>query len=347
MNNFDSYEDFEALFDPMNSDRQARRKRKPKAHHQAKKQAHAVIEEIADESNAETDFKTTYVPGIFEEGWLIDSLRPFYDRGLITDVLARVKGGKEANVYRCEARPETGFTLVAAKVYRPRMFRNLRNDKMYREGRQVLSADGKLVKSNDHRAQRALGKKTAFGEQLAHTSWLMYEFNTLQTLSNLGASVPEAISSAENAILMGYRGDENMAAPTLSEVALDTDEAPELFEDVIGNIELMLQNGMIHGDLSAYNILYWDGDITLIDFPQVTDSRSNPHSFDILKRDIVRVCEYFEAQGVHTEPERIMRRLWKRYVELDATIREADMSVLLQQRDEARETRAEARRRDD
>jgi RIO kinase 1 len=347
LNDFDQYENYEAQFDPMNSDRKARRQRKPKAHHQPKKQAYQVIEEIADESNAETDFKTTYVPGLFEEGWLIDSLRPFYDQGLITDVLARVKGGKEANVYRCEARPETGLTLVAAKVYRPRMFRNLRNDKMYREGRQVLSGDGKIVKGNDHRAMRALGKKTAYGEQLAHTSWLMYEFNTLQTLSQLGASVPVALASAENAILMGYVGDENLAAPTLGSVSLDAEEAQWLFDDVLGNIELMLQNSMIHGDLSAYNILYWEGEITLIDFPQVTDSRSNPHSFDILKRDIVRVCEYFESQGVRTEPERIMRRLWKRYVELDANIREADMSVLLQQRDEAREARAEARRRDD
>ena len=138
-----------------------------------------------------------------------------------------------------------------------------------------------------------------------------------------------------------------MAAPPLSEVRLDPDEAAGLFRETMRNIEIMLELGMIHGDLSAYNILYWEGEITLIDFPQVTDSRSNPHSFDILKRDIVRVCEYFESQGVRTEPERIMRRLWKRYVELDANIREADMSVLLQQRDEAREARAEARRRDD
>ena len=318
MNDFDQYEDYEAQFDPMNSDRKARRQRKPKAHHKAKKAQHEVMHEIADEVSIEVEFKTTYMPGLFEEGWLLESLRPFYDRGLITDVLARVKGGKEANVYRCEARPETGLSLVAAKVYRPRMFRNLRNDKIYREGRQVLSADGKLVKSNDHRSMRALGKKTAFGEQLAHTSWLMYEFNTLKTLDEAGGSVPQAIASAENALLMGYCGDENMAAPTLSEISLDADEVKPLFDEAIRNIELMLQHGMIHGDLSAYNILYWDGEITLIDFPQVTDSRANPHAHDILKRDIERVCEYFAGQGVQTTPTGILRRLWKRYVELDA-----------------------------
>ena len=96
MNDFDQYEDYEAQFDPMNSDRRERRKRKPKAHHKAKKDQRVVMEEIADEVSIEVEFKTTYVPGLFEEGWLLESLRPFYDRGLITDVLARVKGGKEA-----------------------------------------------------------------------------------------------------------------------------------------------------------------------------------------------------------------------------------------------------------
>ena len=200
---YDSYDDYEARFDPLKSDRQARRQRKPQAHHTPKKQRQEVIEEIADETNAETSFETTYVPGHFETGWLLDSLRPFYDRGLITDVLARVKGGKEANVYRCAASPETGLTLVAAKVYRPRMFRNLRNDELYREGRQIMTADGKLGKPDD-RMIRAVGKKTAFGQQVAHTSWLMYEYTTLERLYAAGAAVPQPIASAENALLMGY-----------------------------------------------------------------------------------------------------------------------------------------------
>ncbi len=322
------YEEYEIQFDPMNIDRQARRQRKPEAHHQPKKQQHAVIEEIADDTVNEVSFKTTYVPGRFEEGWLLESLRPFYDRGLITDVLARVKGGKEANVYRCAAHPGTGLELVAAKVYRPRMFRNLRNDKMYREGRNVLTADGKIVKTTDHRVMRAIDKKSLFGAQVAHTSWLMYEYKTLQQLHHAGADVPQPISSAENALLMSYCGDANLAAPTLSEIKPDRDEAQPLFVTVMRNIEIMLANGVIHGDLSAYNILYWDGDITLIDFPQVTDSHSNTQAYKILDRDISRVCDYFAAQGVQTDPAAIMYRLWKRYVELDAKLQAADLSVM-------------------
>ncbi len=331
MNDFDQYEDYEALFDPMHSDRKARRQRKPKAHHNPKKAQHEVITEIAAESNAESSFQTTYVPGHFEEGWLLDSLRPFYDRGLISDVLARIKGGKEANVYRCEAHPETGLKLVAAKVYRPRMFRNLRNDKMYREGREVLTGDGRVIKKTDHRIMRALGKKTAFGEEVAHTSWLMYEYTSLQKLYAAGAAVPQPIASAENALLMGYCGDENMAAPALSEVSLDQDEAKPLFVEALRNIEVLLQNGIIHGDLSAYNILYWQDAITLIDFPQVTYTHNNSNAYMILERDITRVCDYFADQGVSAaeDPQTIMWRMWKRYVELDARIQAADLSALI------------------
>ncbi len=333
MNDFDQYEDYESLFDPMHTDRKARRQRKPKTHHVPKKQQSELITEIADADSVEAGFQTTYKPGIFEEGWLIDSLRPFYERGLITDVLARVKGGKEANVYRCLASPETGYSLVAAKVYRPRMFRNLRNDKMYREGRELLTADGKLGKPDD-RMIRAVGKKTAFGQQVSHTSWLMYEYTTLEKLYAAGAAVPQPLSSAENALLMGYCGDEHMAAPALSEIALDRDEAGPLFNEVLRNIELMLQHGLIHGDLSAYNILYWDGEITLIDFPQVTQSRGNAHAREILERDITRVCDYFADQDVPTNAERIMWRMWKRYVELEAHLREADLSRLTAERED-------------
>ncbi len=330
MNDFEQYEDYEARFDPMNSDRQARRKRKPKAHHVAKRDQQEVITDItADTDSAESGFKTTYTPQLFEQGWLIDSLRPFYDRGLITDVLSRVQGGKEANVYRCTASPETGFELLAAKVYRPRMFRNLRNDKMYRDGREILTADGKHGKPDD-RMIRAVGKKTSYGQQVSHTSWLMYEYTTLETLFAAGASVPQPISSAENAMLMSFCGDENMAAPRLSDISLETNEAVVLFREVTHNIEVMLQQGFIHGDLSAYNVLYWEGMITLIDFPQVTQSRGNAHAKEILERDITRICEYFSNQGVRCDADQIMRRMWKRYVQLDAKLQAADLSVILE-----------------
>src|SRR5207245_2379284 len=137
------------------------------------------------------------------------------------------------SVYRCEAHPTTNMGLLAAKVYRPRMFRNLRNDKLYREGRSVLTETGTSVRPNEHRIMRAIGKKSGFGVQVEHTSWLMYEYTTMQRLYKAGVAVPQPIASAENAILMGYVGDEKMAAPTLNQIRLDRDEAADLFAETM------------------------------------------------------------------------------------------------------------------
>ncbi len=256
----------------------------------------------------------TYQPAVYEEEWLKSSLRDFFAQHYITDVLAQVKGGKEANVYRCAPHPRMGTEWLAAKVYRPRMFRNLRNDAMYREGRAVLTADGRAAKKTDHRLMRAIGKKTAFGVQASHTSWLMYEFVTLQKLFDAGANVPRPVAASENAILMGYRGDAQRAAPALSEARIPAEEAPALFDEIFRNIALLLRIGYIHGDLSAYNILYWEGEITLIDFPQVTSALENPNAATILLRDITRVCDYFAPYGIIRDPEEMASELWERYV---------------------------------
>lgn len=323
----DEYDKYEARFDPLNTDRQARRKRKPKVIHKPKKSQHEIINEIADPIGLEAGFETTYVPGIFEEEWLLSSLRDFYTMDFISDVLAKIRGGKEASVYRCQATPKTGMAFVAAKIYRPRKFRNLRNDKLYREGRAYLKADGKEIKTTDHRMMRAIGKKSNLGEQVQHTSWLMYEYTTLQTLHGAGADVPEPVAVADNAILMGYCGDEAMAAPTLNTVRLDAGEAQSLFERTLWNIELMLGHGLIHGDLSAYNILYWAGEITLIDFPQVIEYRTNTNAYAILQRDVRRICEYFADQSVTSDPQSLVDDLWGRYAGAKAVDLIADAST--------------------
>jgi RIO kinase 1 len=322
----DNYDAYRAQFDP-DWDRAVdyhKPKRKPKS----KPTDEEIIETLADEtSGLEGGFHTTYTPARYEAGFLLDSTRTFFEQALITDILAQVKGGKEASVYRCTAHASTGKALLAAKVYRPRQFRNLRNDKLYREGRDILKADGRPAKKNDHRLMRALNKKTSFGVQAAHTSWLMHEFNTLARLYGAGAAVPEPLASSDNAILMAYVGDLKTAAPTLNEIGLERNEAHVLFDKVIQNIQLMLQFGWIHGDLSAYNILYWDHDVTLIDFPQITNSTNNPHAHTILTRDITRVCDYFSRQGVHCDPKRITQQLWQDYNPINEKDRLADWSM--------------------
>jgi RIO kinase 1 len=327
----DQYAAYETRFDPLQHDRQARRARKPKVKHTPKRAQADLLQAMAETEGLEGGFITSYRPSLFEAGWLLDSLRPFYEQAQISDVLALVRGGKEANVYRCQSHQSVNTPLLAAKVYRPRMFRQLRNDKMYREGREIVGDNGRPVKPTDTRVVRALNKKSAFGEQVAHTSWLMHEFKALQVLHNAGAFVPKPYANAENALLMTYCGDEHLAAPALSQISLDLDEARQAFNQVMHTFEIMLTHGMIHGDLSAYNILYWQGQITVIDFPQVTYYASNPHAKSILQRDVVRVCEYFSEQGIERDAGRIARRLWGQYANTSHDNQLADFSEHMQE----------------
>jgi RIO kinase 1 len=315
----DEYEYYEELFDPLAGGSRRSRRRKAKPQHTPKKSQQQIVAELADPEGYEGGFDTTYRPSRHEAEWLLESLRSFYDRELITDVLAQVKGGKEANVYCCEADPVIGVDLLAAKVYRPQQFRAIRNDTLYRQGREVLTATGRAVKKTDHRIMRAIGKKTRFGTQVMQTSWLMHEYKTMERMYQAGGTVPRPIAVSDNAILMGYCGEAGWGAPTLNQVDLDPNEAAILYREVLNNVELMLQHNLIHGDLSAYNILYWAGEITIIDFPQATDSLTNHNAYTILERDIARVCDYFGQHGVQSDPVAVTETLWHRYVMPDGT----------------------------
>lgn len=339
----DDYDVYEDQFNPLHNDRQARRQRKPKPHHQPKKSAAQIVAQIADTIGLEGGFQTTYVPSLYETTWLLQSLENFYQQELISDVLALVKGGKEASVYRCAAHPATGTEWLAAKVYRPRIFRSLRNDQQYRQGRPMLDSDGKAVDPKDRRLQKAIGQKTTLGEQVAHSSWLMYEYTTLELLHRAGAAVPKPIAAGSNAILMQYIGGAYGAAPTLHEVQLDASEVKPLYHEVMRNVELMLRYGRVHGDLSAYNVLYWEGQITLIDFPQVVNSRVskdthifgsavNPDACAILQRDVTRVCDYFARYGLHSDPAHLTNELWQRYAAVNPQVRQADLSRIEEDR---------------
>ena len=321
----DEYEYLAARFqlntDEDNSARNGKPRKKGKQPNGGKRNAVSLADA---QPKLEDAFHTTYRPARYEEVFLKESLQPFVTQTLIDDVLALVKGGKEANVYLCQAAPHLDVELIAAKVYRPRQFRNLRNDITYREGRELVNSLGITIKNQDNREMRAIHKKTSFGAELTHVSWLMHEHITLDRLYKLGAAVPKPMGVGENAILMTYVGDRGRPAPLLHGVSLSHKEAEPLCDEVLRNVELMLAHGMIHGDLSAYNILYWEGKVTLIDFPQVTMSESNHNAYRIFQRDVQRVCEYFAMQGVERDADAIVRRLWARYVRLapDRTVQD-------------------------
>lgn len=304
INFFDELDDHEQVDNFINSDK--RRKRFPERHFKVVRNENAAFVNAQDDSRG--NFKFTYPAARFEEWWLLESLGDLYEHQWITDVLRRVKGGKEASVYQCRAGTAIQAQLAAAKVYRPRSLRNLRNDGMYREGRSDLDGEGRVI--FDDGQMHAMEKKTEYGRELSHQSWIAYEFTSLQELHAAGADVPEPYTMASNAILMGFVGDEESAAPALSEVSLDSSEAGALFERVLRNLDTLLSHERVHGDLSAYNILYWEGDITLIDFPQVVSPLVNKNAFRIFSRDVTRVCEYFSKQGIKSNAQKLAEEMW-------------------------------------
>jgi len=310
---FDELEDFESLppirnVPPTRSRVDRKRRSKPRSDKTGSITEQALLELVEGHEN----FDFSYAASRHEREWILNSLGGFFEGQWLDDVLRLVKGGKEANVYQCLANSSVEGLIqpyIAAKVYRPRQFRNLRNDHMYREGRNLLDSDGRLI--TDDGMLHAIHCRTTYGLDLLHTSWIEHEYNSLQVLHVAGADVPMPLERGSNAILMAYVGEELTPAPTLNSVDLEPEEAGLLFERVIHNVELMLANNLIHGDLSSFNILYWQGEITLIDFPQVVAPRINSNAFRIFERDVVRICEYFNRQGVRSSPKKIARDLWK------------------------------------
>jgi RIO kinase 1 len=284
------------------------RSRKEKNGKNAQKKAAAAAPPSVDAvENQPEEFTFSYSAKLHEGEWIHSALNGFYEQ-MIDDVLRIIRGGKEASVYQCLANPSVGAPYLAAKIYRPRMFRNLKNDHIYREGRGDLDASGNLV-TNDGMLH-AMRKRTRYGLELLHTSWINHEYKTLQVLHAAGADVPEPYASGHNTILMEYIGGEDAAADTLNSIDLPPAEAKDLFERVLHNIKIMLDHNRVHGDLSAYNILYWDGEITLIDFPQAIEPQQNNNSFRIFERDVVRICEYFGRQGVKANGREIASKMW-------------------------------------
>lgn len=317
-NEYDSLEDLESSLNIRNlpsRERHGSKKIRPAAAPRARADETPAGPAAFTDQDDEFDF--SYQASRHERVWIVDSLDGFFDGQWLDDVVRLIKGGKEAHVYQCLANasvpglldPGQESAYLAAKIYRPRKFRNLKNDHLYCEGRGNLDEDGRPI--NNDGMLHAIAKRTEYGRELLHTSWIEHEYNTLRLLHAAGADVPRPLASGSNAILMAYLGDEDSAAPTLNSVSLDRGEAPRLFERVIHNIDLMLANNRIHADLSAYNILYWEGEITLIDFPQAIDPRQNRNAFSIFERDVIRVCEYFARQGVRSDGRRLAAEIWR------------------------------------
>jgi RIO kinase 1 len=239
--------------------------------------------------------------------WLIDE--PYAD----TD-LGVLRTGKEAQVNLIERRGADGrTTLVARKRYLPRQVAAkgqleamgvqqasaFRHDVEYREGRQFR-------KSRD---RRAVERMTAHGKHLLQDRWTGHEHQVMTRLWSAGLSVPYPIGYGQDVFDLQYLGDRDGAAPQLRGARLDDAALALAFEQLVDGLRILVAEGLAHGDLSAYNLLWWDDRLWFIDFPQAVDIAANPRGLGFLHADVVNVCRWFARQGLDIDAEGVFADL--------------------------------------
>lgn len=195
------------------------------------------------------------------------------------EVLSNIKSGKEATVYRVIL----DGNLVAMKIYtnpEERSFKNM--------GTYLL---GKYYKKPSER--RAVAKNNKFAKKLRHKNWVKREFFMLQKLFNNGAIIPRPILQVDNAIFMELLGDINVVAPRLCDIEFNKGEAEKAFKLILNSMKIFWEFGIVHADLSEFNILWWRENPYIIDFPQSVDRRTHPNPREILERDIKNIVNYF------------------------------------------------------
>ncbi|MEJ7839865.1 MAG: RIO1 family regulatory kinase/ATPase [Thermomicrobiales bacterium] len=246
---------------------------------------------------------------LFEDGWL-------------NEVEHVVSSGKEGTVYCCSSSHRIDREFVAVKIYKPRAFRSFKNDAIYTQGRAVgvsvnrFTGVAKPSGAPDRRLERAIRGGSRIGRIASESSWTHHEFSTLTSLHRIGARVPRPYTSTNTAIVMDYVGEPDAPAPKLKDVSFPADQARAVFRMLIDEIELWLSFERIHGDLSPFNILYWNNKITVIDFPQAVSPYENPMAFSLLLRDIENVCRHFPQVADARDPLNIASVLWARVVQI-------------------------------
>ncbi len=209
-----------------------------------------------------------------------DRLRDLIDEGIIDEVVRPLKSGKEAAVFVVIAEGE----YRAAKVYKDVKLRNFRQRQDYVEGRQV----------GDSRKQRAMDKGSRFGKQLREQAWQTSEATAMSRLHAAGVRVPRVHASAEGVLVMDLVVDaEGNPAPQLAHARFTRDDALRCHGIVIRQIALMLCAGLIHADLSEFNILQAADGPMVIDLPQAVEATRNNNAKRMLLRDVANITRFF------------------------------------------------------
>ena len=249
---------------------------------------------------------------MLQDDLLSSSLEDFFERNLITDVFEILKSGKEATVCSCRAHANLGGGLLAAKIYKPIEHRSFKNDQLYRQHKGYHF--GKSMRGG--REMRALANKSDMGRDVQIGSWINYEWETLNHLHDIGADAPRPIAQSHSgpAILMQFIGDDSSPAPQLRTLRLTPQQANHVYARICDNIQLLLANNRIHGDLSPFNILYWKNQAIMIDFPQSIDPRENPRSYELPSRDIENVWRFCNKFSPQPDPWKFAGNLWSKFL---------------------------------
>lgn len=229
-------------------------------------------------------------------------IQPLVDNGLVDEVVRRLMSGKEADVYivRC------GDALRCAKVYKETSRRSFKQAVHYQEGRKV----------RDTRLARAMAKGSRYGRKQQEESWQTAEVDALYRLADAGVRVPQPYCCLDGVLLMELITDDTGdVAPRLCDVAMTAEQAREDHATVIRQVVRMLCAGLVHGDLSEFNVLVDKDGPVIIDLPQAVDAAANNHARAMLERDINNMTHYYGQYAPELLTTRYAQEIWALYAD--------------------------------
>ncbi|MBQ4862490.1 serine protein kinase RIO [Pseudoalteromonas sp. MMG013] len=229
-------------------------------------------------------------------------LQPLVDDGLIDAVISRLMSGKEADVFvvRC------GEHIRCAKVYKDAMKRSFKKAAQYQEGRKVRGG----------RQARAMGKRSNYGRQLEEEIWQNAEVDALSRLAAANVRVPATYCCVDGVLLMELVSDaEGNVAPQLGAISLSEEEAIRQYTLMIHYIRLMLCTGLIHGDLSEFNVLVDDSGPVIIDLPQAVNAAANNSAQAMFERDVNNMRRYYGEYAPALLQTNYAKEIWALFEE--------------------------------
>jgi RIO kinase 1 len=227
-------------------------------------------------------------------------IQPLIEDGLVDEVISQLMSGKEATVYvvRC------GSEIRCAKIYKDAAKRSFKNAVLYQEGR----------KSRNSRRARAIEKGSSFGREQQESAWQNAEVDALARVANAGVRVPKQYGCFDGVLLMELiTDDEGNVAPRLNDVSMTPEGAMEDHAVVMKYVMRMLCAGIVHGDLSEFNILVDQYGPVVIDMPQAVDAAGNNNAQSMLARDINNVTNYYAQYAPQLSGTKYAQEMWELY----------------------------------